>query len=101
MSIAGDRFTNLDMDIQVPARTNLTLRTMNGQVLVEDVDGDIEATSMNGSITLTRVGGAVVAHAMNGKVLAALRQVALQKPMAFTSLNGTIDVTLPLPWPRT
>jgi hypothetical protein len=95
VSIGATRLTDVDVEVQVPARANLALRTMNGQVLVEGVDGDIEATSMNGTITLTGVGGAVVAHGMNGKVVAVLKQVAPQKPMAFTSMNGTVDVTLP------
>lgn len=96
MSIGSGRFNKTGMDIQVPARTNLQLKTVNGgQIVVEGVEGDIEVTNVNGSITLTDVAGAVVAHATNGKVLAALRQVTSEKPMSFTSLNGNVDVTLP------
>jgi hypothetical protein len=89
MSPAGD------VEIQVPTRTNLQLTTVTGRIAVEGVDGDIEVNSVNGSITLTDVSGAVVAHATNGKVLATLKQAAPQKPMSFTSLNGSVDVTLP------
>ena len=32
---------------------------------------------------------------VNGRVTATVRQVNAQKPMAFTSLNGEVDVTLP------
>ncbi len=32
---------------------------------------------------------------MNGKGVASLRQATANKPMAFTSMNGNIDVTLP------
>jgi hypothetical protein len=84
------------LEIQVPARTNLQLSLVNGgNIVVEGVEGDIEVNNVNGGITLTNVAGTVVAHSVNGGVLATVRQVAAQKPMAFTSLNGEVDVTLP------
>jgi Toastrack DUF4097 len=89
-------FNSADITIQVPARTNLSLKTLNGgNILVDGVEGEIEVTNLNGGVTLNNVAGSVVAHSMNGKVVAALRQVTENKPMAFTSMNGSIDVTLP------
>jgi DUF4097 and DUF4098 domain-containing protein YvlB len=86
----------VDLEIQVPKRTSLELSTVNnGDIKVEGVDGELEVGNVNGSITLTDVGGTVVAHTVNGKVFANLTSVTPQKPMAFTSLNGVIDVTLP------
>ncbi len=85
-----------ELEIQVPARTNLNLTSMNGgSIIVEGAEGDIEVTNMNGAVSLTNVAGSVVAHSMNGKVTASLRQVTANKQMAFTSMNGAIDVTLP------
>ena len=96
MTIGSGRLTGGDVDIQVPAKTNLKLKTVNGDdILVERIEGDIEVTSLNGQITLTDVAGAVVAHATNGDVKVMLRQVTAQKPMSFTSFNGDVDVTLP------
>jgi DUF4097 and DUF4098 domain-containing protein YvlB len=85
-----------DLDIQVPERTSLTLKTVNGgEIKVEGVQGDIEADNTNGAVTLTNVSGSVVAHALNGKITVSLTQVDPQKPMSYSSLNGDIDVTLP------
>lgn len=86
----------MNVAIQVPAATSLVLRALNGgEVVVEGVNGSIEVNNVNGSIRLTDIGGPVIAHAMNGKVVATLRQVAMGKPMSFTSFNGSVDVTLP------
>jgi len=83
-------------DIEAPRRANLVLKTVNGgDILVENVDGDLDVHNTNGGITLNRVAGSVVAVTTNGKMRATLTQVAAQKDMAFTSLNGTVDVTLP------
>lgn len=86
----------IHLEIQVPRRTNLTLSTVNsGNVEVEGVEGEHEIGNVNGSIGLKDVSGSVVAHTVNGRVIANLVRVTPGKPMAFTSLNGAVDVTLP------
>jgi hypothetical protein len=83
-------------EIEVPTRTNLRLTTVNGsQISVEGIEGDIELQNVNGSISVTNVAGSVLATTTNGAVKAQLTRVTAGKPMAFTSLNGSVDVTLP------
>jgi len=85
-----------DMVIEVPARIDLNLSTINiGHIQVEGVDGEHEISNVNGAITLTRVGGSVVAHTTNGAVTVTFTRVTPGKPMAFTTLNGAVDVSLP------
>jgi putative adhesin len=86
---------SVDLTIEVPLRTNLELETVMGSISVEGVEGELEVESVNGMVTLTNVGGAVVAHTVNGKLVATITRVTPQQPMAFTSLNGSVDVTLP------
>jgi hypothetical protein len=97
MSISSHGFARpVDLVIEVPTRTRLKLSTVNdGDIHVEGVDGELEIGNVNGSINLTAVSGSVVAHTVNGKILAKLARVAPQKPMSFTSLNGSVDVMLP------
>jgi hypothetical protein len=96
VSIRSNGFDNPNLEIQVPPRTNLKLEsTVAGELLVAGVEGDMEVTNLNGAITLTDVAGSVVAHSTNGKVLVTMKRVTAQKPMAFTSVNGSVDVTLP------
>lgn len=85
-----------DLVIDVPVATLLKLSTVNdGDITVQGVDSELEIGNVNGSITLTDVGGSVLAHTVNGQIVARLVRVTPQKPMSFTSLNGTVDVTLP------
>ncbi len=93
---SGAPMRGVDLEVQVPLRTALKLEVVNGgDIKVEGVSGDIEAENTNGSVILTNVSGSAVAHALNGRVVAVFTQVAPQKAMSFSSLNGTIDVTLP------
>lgn len=86
----------IDLIITVPTRTSLKLRAVNdGDIVVTGVDGDLDVDDINGSVTLNNVSGSAVAHALNGHVHATFAKVSAQKPMAFSSLNGDIDVTFP------
>jgi DUF4097 and DUF4098 domain-containing protein YvlB len=59
------------------------------------VEGELEIENVNGPVLLTNVAGSVVANSVNGGVTARLTRVTADKAMAFTSLNGPVDVTLP------
>jgi DUF4097 and DUF4098 domain-containing protein YvlB len=87
---------SISFEIEAPLRTNLKLQTVNGgEILVENVEGDLEVSNVNGGIALNNVGGSITAGTTNGSVRATMTRVTAQRAMAFTSLNGTVDVTLP------
>jgi hypothetical protein len=81
--------------ISTPAETALSLHTMSGEITVEGVKGEIDVNSMNGRINLTNVSGSVLAHSMNGPMKVVMDNVDASKPLSFSTMNGTIDVTLP------
>jgi len=98
ITISGPGSIGGNLEIEVPAQTNLNLESHNGATItVDGVQGDIEATNHNGAVELMNVAGSVVAYSHNGKVIVSLRDVAAGKPMSFTSMNGNVDVTLPPP----
>lgn len=85
-----------DMVVQVPVNTSLKLSCVNGgDIVVDRISGEIEVNNTNGGVKLTNVSGSVIAHALNKNVEVKLNQITPDKSMAFTSLNGDIDVTLP------
>jgi DUF4097 and DUF4098 domain-containing protein YvlB len=86
----------IDVSVSVPVHTSLKLRAVNdGDIAVTGVEGELDVDDINGAVTLNNVSGSVVAHALNGHVYATLTRVDPQKAMAFSSLNGDIDVTFP------
>ena len=87
---------SITFEIEAPARANLKLSTVNGgEILVENIEGELTVSNTNGGITLNDVAGTVTAGTTNGSVRASLTRVTADKQMAFTSLNGAVDVTLP------
>src|SRR5258707_8881272 len=86
----------VDLTITVPVHTSVSLHSVNdGNIVVSGVDGDLDINNVNGEVDLKNIGGSVVAHALNGHVVATFNRVDPTKPMAFSSLNGDIDVTFP------
>jgi DUF4097 and DUF4098 domain-containing protein YvlB len=85
-----------ELTVQVPMNSSLNVRTLNGgQLTIEGVSGDIDAQNLNGPVTVRNVSGSVVAHSLNGSVTVTMTSVKSGSPMSFSSLNGTIDVSLP------
>jgi|SRR5579864_394367 len=94
--ISASPMRTTDLVLTVPTHTSLSLHTVNsGNIEVTGVDGEFDVNDVNGSVTLKNVSGSVVAHALNGRVTASFVRVDPQKAMAFSSLNGDIDVTFP------
>src|SRR5208282_1415141 len=86
----------IDLTISVPVHTSVKLRAVNdGDIVVTGVDGELDVDDINGAVTLNNVSGSAVAQALNGHVHVTFAKVNPQKPMAFSSLNGDIDVTFP------
>jgi Toastrack DUF4097 len=86
----------IDLTISVPTHTSLKLRAINdGDIVVTGVDGEIDVDDINGHVDLNNISGSAIAHALNGHVRATFTRVNPQKAMAFSSLNGDIDVTFP------
>lgn len=86
---------NSDLTLEVPVSTSLNLKSVMGDVDVDNIAGDIEAGSTNGRIRLTNVSGAAVLHGVNGNIVAVFTHIPSDKPMSFSTLNGEIDITLP------
>jgi DUF4097 and DUF4098 domain-containing protein YvlB len=86
----------IDVTVSVPTHTSLKLRAVNdGDIVVTGVDGELDVDDINGSVTLNNIAGGAVAHALNGHLYATFTKVDPQKAMAFSSLNGDVDVTFP------
>lgn len=81
--------------ITVPTDTSLNLKTFAGNIAVDGVHGEIDASTHSGGITLTNVSGTVVANAFSGALKIAMDRVDAAKPMSFSTFNGPIDVTFP------
>lgn len=82
--------------IQVPRNFNLKLKDINdGDITVENVNGNMDINHVNGDISLIDISGSAVVNTTNGDVKVSFVKITPDTPMAFSSFNGDVDVTFP------
>lgn len=87
---------DVNFSITVPRNFSLYLSTVNGgDVVVENVNGEMEISNVNGDVTLTNVGGSATVNTVNGDITASFNSINADSPMAFSNVQGDIDITLP------
>lgn len=86
----------MTLNIKVPKNFDLKLSTVNdGDIDVKGVTGAHEISNVNGEITMTQIGGSTVLNTVNGDIKVTMESVNPEAQMAFTTLNGDVDVTFP------
>lgn len=86
----------IHLTIKVPQSFALNLGAINeGDVIVDNVNGEFEIANVNGAILLNNISGSVVANTVNGNVKGVFKAINPDAPMAFSTLNGNIDITFP------
>ena len=85
-----------DFKIKVPQNFSLVLGSHhNDYIVVKGVDGDMEVQTHHGSIELHDISGSVVAGTHHGEISVQFVEVDQDKPMAFNTYHGDIDISLP------
>ncbi len=90
----SDVSASVEYELRVPRRADLELRTVNGEIDVSGVAGEIRLRSTNGEISVTDSAGSVSASTTNGGIQVELDEVSASG-MEFQTTNGGIRVHLP------
>ena len=80
-------------DIEVPDGLTVTVKTMNGTVRLDNVDGRITAATTNGNVTGNAITGAVQGSSVNGSV--AMNLDAVEGDVQLTTVNGAVRMEMP------
>jgi len=80
-------------EVELPPGLSVTLRTQNGTVRLDRLDGQITAASTNGIVTGQSVSGSVQGSTVNGSVQMDI--VALTGDVRLSTVNGTVRLELP------
>lgn len=86
----------LNLNLKIPQDVKIKVSTVSSAAVeIENVKGELEVSNTNGSIKLNAISGSVVANTTNGSISTSFVKVNNTAPMAFTSFNGNVSVTLP------
>jgi len=96
--VDSDSYRNpIDIVVHVPVNMDLELSTVNsGKITVNNVNGHQVFDNVNGPVTATKLKGTVLAETVNGDITIELLEVDQDKPMSLASINGTLDMSLPV-----
>jgi hypothetical protein len=96
VEVSGDSWMRpFDLRIEVPAASTVEVSTVNGAITVEGLSGELVLHDTNGPITVRDVTGPVNASTVNGDVEVVFGPNMAAEAMAFSTLNGDIDLILP------
>lgn len=80
----------------VPLRSDLAISAVHAeQINVSGVSGELELENVNGGIVARDIGGSVIAETVNGNISIELDSVESGKAMAFTTVNGDVELSFP------
>ncbi len=87
----------VDYRLRVPRQVRLDeLSTLEGDIVVHDVEGSMEAHNLHGDIEGINVSGSVVAHALTGNILMSLRTLPdHHQPFTLATINGNVELLMP------
>ncbi len=79
--------------VTVPAYAAVDANTVNGDVTVAELRGEVEASTVNGNVRAASSGGPVRASTVNGSIRA--RGQISSSGLDYSTVNGTIEIELP------
>ena len=84
-----------DIEVRVPRGATIEVGTVNdGDVIVEDMNGEFKLNNVNGAVRLERAGGSGSVQTVNGDVNVTFAR-APAEATSFHTVNGELDVTFP------
>lgn len=89
-----DNDVEVEWIVKVPDAVKLGAYTVNGDVTVRDVGGEVRASTVNGDVDVS-TRGIAEASTVNGSIRAALGRADWTGTMEFTTVNGGITIEVP------
>lgn len=91
----GDQRWQVDYTIMVPRHATIDkVNLVNGGLDIEDVAGQVNASSVNGRIDASGLSGGVRFSAVNGAIKTELENPDVSQPVSLNTVNGSISLTL-------
>lgn len=88
--------TSVEYTLTVPRSARLDkIGNVNGNIELEGVDGDVNASTVNGRLSARKIGGRADLSSVNGGVNASFSPAGSIKAAKLDSVNGSIDLSLP------
>ncbi len=89
-----DNDVQVNFTVRVPTGVNFSGKTVNGEVGIRGVDGDVLAETVNGDIDISAAGLAE-ATTVNGSITVSMGRADWRGTLDFTTVNGSVTLEMP------
>jgi len=86
---------NARFNVTIPPGVTAALETVNGDVTVRDLDGDLDLETVNGKVEVRGVRRSLEAHTVNGNLVAEAVAAPPGSSIELQTVNGAVTLTLP------
>jgi DUF4097 and DUF4098 domain-containing protein YvlB len=87
---------SVDYEVQVPKSARLDeIETVNGNVEISGVKGDVHASSVNGKVMAREMTSNVELSTVNGKLDCEMLDLGNARTVKLSTVNGPLDVSIP------
>ncbi len=87
---------SVSFEIIAPAGINLdSIETVNGEIEIAGIDGDVSADTTNGDINISELRGNLEADTVNGSITASFTSLGGGQRVSAETVNGKIQLRLP------
>ncbi|HJP94360.1 MAG TPA: DUF4097 family beta strand repeat-containing protein [Pyrinomonadaceae bacterium] len=91
-----DNPATVEYTLTVPRKAVLeSIELVNGSIEIEGVEGNVKASSINGPVTARGLMGEAKLSTINGPLEGTFTQLDESKPIALTSVNGSVTLIIP------
>ena len=92
----NDSSGSVSYELFVPADVELdSIETVNGDVTIESVDGEVKAGTVNGTVNLSGATADVSLETVNGSIKAVFDELGAGQRVEADTVNGTVRLYLP------
>lgn len=92
----GENSGSVSYEITAPANVNLdSIDTVNGEIEVSGISGDVSADTTNGGIRLNGLKGNLKADTVNGRIDASFETLGGNQRVVADTVNGGVQLRLP------
>ncbi|NOX87976.1 MAG: DUF4097 domain-containing protein [Calditrichaeota bacterium] len=85
----------VDFEITVPAAMNIEAHSTNGEIVINDVEGRLNASTTNGSIKALRIRNTADISSTNGEIKVYYSRLPEKGDIEIATTNGEIELILP------
>ncbi len=90
----ADRRDRIDLVLFVPIGRSVDLATVEDDIAVKGLRGDLTVATVKGNVQLRKISGSVNATSERGKITALLESDVTKADQRFESLTGNIEITV-------